>query len=90
MTYWSMFETLPGGVRTSRLDWNLPDVPFYIPEVISEVYTRCTEHWGPPTVDLIAKVKVVVKLLSNGMQAICWNLWDPDRPFYRPCSLKAG
>ena len=66
-----MFETLPGGVRTSRLDWNLPEVTFYIPEVISEVYTRCTEHWGPPKVNRIAKVQVVVEIFKNYFPMEC-------------------
>ena len=64
------FETLPGGVRTSRLDWNLPDVSFYIPEVITEVYTRCTAHWGPPKVNRVAKVQVVVEIFKITSQ---WN-----------------
>ena len=34
------------------------------PEVISEVYTRCTEHWGPPNVYRIAKVQVVVEIFK--------------------------
>ena len=87
------FERLPGGVRTSRFHWNLPDVSFYIPKVISELYNRCTEHCGPPKVNRIAKVQVKYKFLKlspNGMQAICWNLWAPDRPYHRSRALKAG
>ena len=86
------FETPPGGVRTSRLDWDLPDVSFYIPEVISQEYSGCTERCGPPNVNRIDKYRwwnKFLKLLPDGMQAICWNLWAPDRPFYRPRSLKA-
>ena len=64
------FETLPGGARTSRLDGNLPDVSFYDPEVISELYTRCTEHCGPPNVNRIAKVQVVAKIFKMTSQ---WN-----------------
>ena len=58
------FETLPGGGQTSRLDWDLPDVSFYIPEVISQVYSRCMEHCGPPNVNRIAKVQVVEKIFK--------------------------
>ena len=64
------FETFPGGVRTSRLDGNLPDVSFYDPEVISELYTRCTEHCGPPNVNRIATVQVVAKIFKITSQ---WN-----------------
>ena len=55
MTFDQHSETLPGGVRTSRLTLNLPEVSLYIPEVISELYTSCTEHCGPPKVNRIAK-----------------------------------
>ena len=64
------FETLSGGVRTSRVDRTLPDVSFYIPEVISKVYSGCTEHCGPPNVNRIAKVQVVVEIFKITSQ---WN-----------------
>ena len=74
------FHTLLRGVRTSRLHQSvrhapfhvldLPDVSFYIPEVITEVYTRCTAHWGPRKVNRIAKVQVVVKIFKITSQ---WN-----------------
>ena len=64
------FETLTGGVRTSCLDGNLPDVSFYDPEVISELYTMCTEQCGPPKVNRVAKGQVVAKIFKITSQ---WN-----------------
>ena len=42
----------------------------YDPEVISGLYTRCTEHCGPPKVNRIAKVQVVAKIFKITSQ---WN-----------------
>ena len=41
-----------------------------VPEVITEVYTRCTAHWGPPKVNCVANVQVVVEIFKITSQ---WN-----------------